>query len=855
MLQKNSANVKKEDVAEPTQQTTCQIDAKKITKARKAPSAIIAQHKLVEEQTVIKEREDAERKKLEEEVEREKERVILEAEIKKPKPIEVKLELKQSIPPTPEQLEVKAPIKTKIETPPQAPAPVPTPASALTSASAFTPTQVIAKPVAPRTTPMQTYTNVLVRPAPTLPQPKPQVTQPVQGEKKSDENKQVKKEQKDQVIPAKDKELKVVKPKKSHISYKKQAFSRVFDSRATKNSAQSEEETWRRLRNRNQKLKKEIIQIVRPKEIKIRIPISVKDLSYEMKIKASEVIQKLFMQGLPITINDILDDPTTIELIGHEFDCAIIVDTSKEERLQVTFQTVAEEIADTDPKELIYRPPVVTIMGHVNHGKTSIVDSFRNSNIASTEAGLITQHIGAFKCKTKHGDFTILDTPGHEAFTAIRARGARITDIVILVIAGDEGIMVQTKEVIDKAKKANIPIIVAINKMDKPGFNQDNVYRQLADNDLLPEAWGGRIITVNCSAYTKEGIDKLGEMIALQSEMLELKANPNARARGVVIESQLHRSLGAITTLLIQNGSLKLGDPIIFEHEYGRVKMMQDENNNKIKIAAPSSVVIVTGLSGVPAAGNEFVVLGSEKEARKISEDREASIRHKNLRQSKLKSVEHLFKKKIDDIKLKTLNIVLKADVVGSLEAVRETLTNISSEKVELNFISSSVGQISESDIELAQTSKAIIVGFHTNVERHAEKLVKPKNVKIIIKDIIYQLVDEVKLHMATLLDKIREEKEAGEAKVITLLKSSQLGIIAGCQVTDGIIKRSHLIRLFRNGKEIWSGSISSIKRSKDDVKEVKKDIECGILLSDYKTLQVDDIIKSYEVTYTLGTL
>lgn len=634
-------------------------------------------------------------------------------------------------------------------------------------------------------------------------------------------------------------------------SHKRQAFSRVFDSRDKSGArAGGDDETWRRRRQKGQKPQKQTVPIVRPTEITVKLPITVKELAAEMKLKASDVIAKLFLQGLPITINDLLDDPTTIELIGGEFGCQIKIDTSREERLQVTAKTSDEEVAETDISKLVARPPVVTIMGHVDHGKTSIIDAFRQSNLTAGEAGAITQHIGAFKVFTKHGSFTVLDTPGHEAFSAIRARGAHVTDIVVLVIAGDEGIMPQTIEAIEKARGAGVPIIVAINKMDKPGFNQDNIYRGLADHNLLPEVWGGEIITISCSAKTKEGIDHLGEMIALQSEILELKANPEARARGVVLESELHRGLGATATLLIQNGTLKEGDAILFEHEYGRIKTMQDERGKRVSEALPSSAVKVTGLSGVPTAGNIFMVIESEKEARKIAEDRKASMKKLQLRQTRGKDIEHMFAKSAELHKKKTLNIILKADVGGSVEAVKETLLKIPTDKVQLNCIAADVGQISESDIELALASNAIIVGFHTNVESHAERLIKVKKINIFLRDIIYDLVDDVKKYMTSLLDKIREEHEMGSAEVIATFKSSQLGLIAGCRVLDGIIKRSHLVKLFRDGEEIWKGSILSLKRNQDDVKEVKKDLECGILLEGFKDVKTNDIIRSYEVSF-----
>lgn len=640
------------------------------------------------------------------------------------------------------------------------------------------------------------------------------------------------------------------KNKKPVQTQKRQSFSRVFDSRDRSGLRTGEDESWRRRRHGKQKIQRPPESIQRPKEISVTLPVNVKDLAVLMKLKASEVIQKLFLQGLPVTINDDLEDLTIVQLIGEEFGVTIHIDTSKKERLQITGKSIDEEISGTAAENLMTRPPVVTIMGHVDHGKTSIIDAFRKSNLIAGEAGAITQHIGAFQVKTKHGSFTVLDTPGHEAFSEIRRRGAHVTDIIVLVIAGDEGIKPQTEEAITKAKEANVPVIVAINKMDKPGFNADNIYRELTDHGLLPEAWGGEVITINCSAKTKAGIEQLGEMIALQSEILELTANPTERARGTVLESELHCGLGPTATLLVQNGTLRVGDAVIFEYEYGRIKTMQDEHGVSLKEAPPSAAVKVTGLSGVPLAGNEFISMENEKEARKITEERKASMKRKQLLHSKAKDIEHLFKEKEAQKQRKILNIIVKADVGGSLEAVKQSLLNIPTDKVEINFITAEVGQISESDIELAQISNALILGFHTKIESHAESLIKMRKVKILQNDVIYHLVDAVKAHMLTLLDKIRQENLVGEAKVIATFKSSQLGLIAGCKVVDGLIKRSHYARIYRDNELVWEGNIVSLKRHQDDVKEVKKDLECGIVLGKTSNIAIGDFIKTYEITY-----
>lgn len=636
------------------------------------------------------------------------------------------------------------------------------------------------------------------------------------------------------------------KKKKGMDSYKRQAFSRVFDQRG----AMSREDSWRRRRNKKTKSVVAPEDIVRPKNISVKIPISVKELASELKIKASEVIQKLFLAGFPITINDILEDETTIELIGQEFDCKIKIDTKLEDKLQITDKTLKEEIAESGAKSLAKRPPIVTVMGHVDHGKTSIIDAFRNSNLTSGEAGAITQHIGAFMCNTPHGDFSVIDTPGHEAFTAIRSRGATLTDIIVLVIAGDEGIKPQTDEAIDKAKESNVPILVAINKVDKPGFNAENIYKQLADRDLLPEAWGGEIITVNCSAKTKEGIAQLSEMIALQTDVLELRADPGARARGTVLESELHQGLGVTATLLVQNGTLKAGDAVVFEHEWGKTKTMQNEHGKLLTEALPSTPVKVTGLSGVPPAGNDFIVVASEKEAREIASQRKSVHRQMQLKKAKSRIAQNFLDEKVAKMQKKTLNIILKADVGGSLEAVKDSLLKIPTDKVIINFVNAEVGQISESDINLAEASKAIILGFHTKIEPHAEGLIKQKKTKIILHDVIYHMIDEVKVEMQKLLDKVRKETHVATAKVLAVFRSSRLGNIAGSIVTDGVFKRNYLVKLKRNGEVLYSGPIGSLKRMQDDVKEVKKDTECGILLSGFNEFKEEDVIEGYEVTY-----
>jgi len=630
---------------------------------------------------------------------------------------------------------------------------------------------------------------------------------------------------------------------------KKPDASRSFDARDRQGLRAGDEEVWRK--KKSFKFKGQMQEeVIRPKNLKVRLPISVKDLAVEMKLKASQLISKLFMQGVAITLNDLLDDVTTIQLLGHEFDCEITIDTAEEKRIQVTDKTIKDEIKESNADELHLRPPVVTFMGHVDHGKTSLIDTIRKSNRVSGEAGAITQHIGAFKCHTAVGDITILDTPGHEAFSAMRARGADVTDIVVLVVAGDEGIRAQTIEALNQALEAKVPIVVAINKCDKANFDAETIYRQLADQNLLPETWGGTTITVNCSAVSGVGIKELLEMLALQAEILELKASPSCRARGSVIESEMHKGMGAVATILVRNGTLHIGDSIVFGQNYARIKTMHDEFGKELNSAGPSTPVKITGLSGLPEAGSEFVAVKDEKEARDISQKRTEGHKTTLLQQTKRGSLENFLQQKVDNVEKKVLNLIVKADVQGSLEALKSSLLKIPSTKVEICFISEGIGEISESDIQYAATSKATIIGFHTKIESRAESLIKQLKVKVKLHDIIYHAVDDTTELMLGLLDKLAQENDVGQAEVKAVFKSSQLGNIAGCQVTEGFIKRNCVVRLMRGKEIVWKGAIASLKRGKEDVKEVSKGIECGIVLQNFNDINEGDMIQAIEITY-----
>jgi translation initiation factor IF-2 len=637
-------------------------------------------------------------------------------------------------------------------------------------------------------------------------------------------------------------------PKAKELKPKKKEEVR-FDARDRQGLRDVDNQAWRKRRQLKPVKKLTQEEVVRPKTLSVRIPITVKDLAQEMKLKASQLIAKLFMKGVVMTLNDYLDDETTIQLLGHDFACDITIDTSEEQRIRITDQTIRQEIEKTASEALIIRPPVVTFMGHVDHGKTSLIDTIRKSNRAAGEAGAITQHIGAFKVETAAGAVTILDTPGHEAFSEMRSRGANVTDIVILVIAGDEGIRAQTDEAIRQAREAGVPILVALNKCDKPNFDAEKVYRDLADRDLLPEAWGGTTITVNCSATTGQGLKELLEMIALQAEILELRANPQARARGTILESEMHKGMGAVATVLVQNGTLRKNDAIVFGSHFGRIKTMQDDFGATIDSAGPSRPVKITGLSDLALAGFEFIVVGSEKEARELASARAEGEVRSAMNQAKLSSLEKMMAKKTSG-EMKILPVILRADVQGSLEALNSSLLKIHSQKVRLEIVNADVGEISESDINLALASKSTIVGFHTRIESHAAELIKQKKVAVISHDVIYHLVDEVKEKMRNLLDKIAQENETGTVLVKAVFKSSQLGLIAGCQVTEGIVKRGSLVRQLRGKEIIWKGKLGSLKRGKDDVKEVKEGFECGILLEGQSDIKEGDILQAYEITY-----
>lgn len=562
------------------------------------------------------------------------------------------------------------------------------------------------------------------------------------------------------------------------------------------------------------------------------------ELAKKLGREPSEIIKKLFMLGVMATINQDLDKDA-IELICSDYGVEV------EEKVTIdetNFEAI--EIADA-PEDLVERPPVVTIMGHVDHGKTTLLDAIRHSKVTEQEAGGITQHIGAYQVTVNDKKITFLDTPGHEAFTTMRARGAQVTDIVILVVAADDGVMPQTVEAINHAKAANVPIIVAINKMDKPEANPDRVMQELMEYNLVPEEWGGDTIFCKLSAKTKEGLDHLLEMILLVSEMEELKANPNRRAVGTVIEAKLDKGRGPVATLLVQAGTLKVGDPIVVGTTYGRVRAMVNDSGRRVKEAGPSMPVEITGLHDVPQAGDRFMVFEDEKKARQIGEAR-AQRQLQEQRSVKTRvSLDDLFEQ-IKQGEMKELNLIVKADVQGSVEALVAALQKIDVEGVRVKIIHAAVGAITESDISLATASNAIVIGFNVRPDANAKRAAESEKVDIRLHRIIYNVIEEIEAAMKGMLDPEYEEKVIGQAEVRQTFKVSKVGTIAGCYVTDGKITRDSKVRLIRQGIVVYEGEIDSLKRYKDDVREVAQGYECGLTIKNFNDIKEGDVIEAY---------
>jgi len=583
-------------------------------------------------------------------------------------------------------------------------------------------------------------------------------------------------------------------------------------------------------------------EITVPRAIKRRLKVqgnvTVGELAKAMGVKAAELIKKLLSLGVMAAINKIIDFETA-SVVADDFGYELDLDIFEVDR-------IIKEVEDK-PEDLEPRPPVVTIMGHVDHGKTSLLDFIRHSNIIRGESGGITQHIGAYYVESKRGDIVFLDTPGHEAFTAMRARGAKVTDIIVLVVAADDGVMPQTIEAINHARAANIPIVVAINKIDKPEANPEKVMRGLADLDLAPEAWGGNTIFGKISAKTGEGIDELMELILLQAEILELKANPNKPARGTIIEAKLDKSKGSVATVLIKEGSLRQGDYFICGENYGRVRAMLNNRSKKIDIALPSVPVEIYGISGVPMAGDILYVVKDEKIARQVAAYRLAKIKEKESTRSGVVSLDDLYEK-IKEGKIKGLNIVLKTDVQGSLEALSESLNKLGTEEVKVKMIHSSTGAITESDVMLASASGAIVIGFRVRANPRVVRIAEEEGVDIRYYDVIYNLIEDIQKAMAGLLEPIYRENVIGRADIKEVFNVPKVGTVAGCLVTDGYIERSAMVRLLRDEVVVFDGKMASLKRFKGDVKEVQTGYECGIGLESFQDIKPGDVFEVYQI-------
>lgn len=566
---------------------------------------------------------------------------------------------------------------------------------------------------------------------------------------------------------------------------------------------------------------------------------TIKELAERLGVNTTEVIKKLFMLGIMATVNN---------SISFENAELIVVDYGKELKReeQADISNFEEYEVIDDEADLVERPAVVTIMGHVDHGKTTLLDTIRKTNVVAGEAGGITQAISAYQIKYNGKPITFIDTPGHAAFTEMRARGASITDIVIIIVAADDGVMPQTKEAIDHAKAAGVPIMVAINKIDKPGANPERVMTELTEYGLTPDTWGGDTIYNQISAMNGTGIDELLENILLVAEMNEYKANPNRYAMGSVIESRLDKHVGPIVTLLIQNGTLRLGDPIVVGTSYGKVRTLKNDKGEEIMEATPSMPVEITSLNDTPQAGDKFMAFESEKQARSIGEQRKTAQRLRENKSSEAVTLDDLFAKINEG--LREINVIIKADVNGSSEAVKNSLEKIEVEDVRVKVIRSSVGAITESDIVLAKASNAIIIGFNVRPTNSIRDYAKENGVEIRLYDIIYKAVEEIEAAMKGMLEPIYEEKVTGSAEVRQLFKFSKVGIIAGSYVIDGVMKRDSKARVIRDGIVIYDGNINSIQREKDSVKEVKKGLECGITIENYNDIKVGDIIEGYEM-------
>ncbi len=574
------------------------------------------------------------------------------------------------------------------------------------------------------------------------------------------------------------------------------------------------------------------------REVSIPETITVAELAQRMSVKAAEVIKAMMQMGTMATINQVLDQETAtilVEEMGHT--PKVLKENALEEQLGLTEEVQGERVA---------RPPVVTVMGHVDHGKTSLLDYIRRSKVAAGEAGGITQHIGAYRVETDKGTVTFLDTPGHEAFTAMRARGAKATDVVILVVAADDGVMPQTREAVQHAKAGNVPLVVAVNKIDKPEADPERVKNELAREEVIPEEWGGDVMFIPVSAKTGEGVDNLLDAVLLQAEVLELGAVEDCPARAVVIESRLDKGRGPVATVLVQNGTLRKGDILLAGQEYGRVRAMLDENGKPINSAGPSTPVEILGLSGTPNAGEDAQVVPDERKAREIALFRQGKFREVKLARQQSAKLENLFSR-MEEGKVNTLNVVLKADVQGSLEALGDALAKLSTDEVQVKMVAGGVGGINESDVNLAVASNAVMIGFNVRADAAARRLIEEEGVDLHYYSVIYDVIDEVKNAMSGMLEPVFKEEIIGLAEVRDVFRAPKIGAVAGCMVLEGNVKRNNPIRVLRDNVVIYEGELESLRRFKDDVGEVKSGYECGIGVKNYNDVKVGDQIEVYE--------
>lgn len=605
----------------------------------------------------------------------------------------------------------------------------------------------------------------------------------------------------------------------------------------------------RRPKSRDSRQVSQATQPIKAAKRKIRVEeaIRVADLAHQMGLKSGEIIKVLFSLGIMATINEALDIDTA-SVVAAEFGYEV-------EKVGFAEEDYLTQTTPDSEESLVRRPPVVTIMGHVDHGKTSLLDAIRKTNVTGGEAGGITQHIGAYFVKTKNGNIVFLDTPGHEAFTAMRARGAQVTDLVVLVVAADDGVMEQTREAVNHARAAGVPIMVAVNKIDKPEANPDRVLRELAEIGLVPEEWGGDTVVAKVSAKTREGLDELLELLALQAEILDLKANPNKPARGHIVEAKLDKGRGPVATVLIQEGTLHQGDSFVCGVFSGRARALFNDQGRKVKEAGPSCPVEVQGFEGVPDAGEEFVCLADEKLARRIAESRAIKQRERELARESRVTLETFLASSGDATETHTLNLVVKADVQGSLEAIVEALNKQSTDKVKIQVIHGGTGAITESDVLLASASSAIIIGFNVRPTAKVKDVAEHENVDIRFYDIIYKLVEEIKSAMAGLLAPVSREVYLGQAEVRRVYSVPKVGAVAGCIVSDGKVTRNAGVRLLRDSVVVYTGKLASLKRFKDDVREVQKGYECGISIENFNDIKEGDVLDLFETVTEAATL